>query len=321
MNYRNIGETDLYSSVICFGGATVVSEEDRGSCYQLLDTYVQLGGNFIDTANFYGRWLPRGENTSEQNIGNWMSERGNRRELILATKGGHPDISSMESPRLLKEEVEKDLEDSLQSLQTSYVDLYFLHRDDESLSVPYILEYLNALVDKGKIRYFGCSNWRAERIIEAKEYTESQGLQGFTANQMMWSLAEPNPEAIKDPLLAVMDEATKRLHLETDLAATPYSSLANGFFEKVNKEGPEISNSKVREIYFNDQNLEKYKRVLKLANELSVSITEIALSYLISQPFQTFPVIGSRTVQQLEDSMKAGDLILSREQIAFLEKG
>lgn len=319
MNYRNIGETDLYSSVLCFGGATVISEEDKEYSYQLLDTFVNLGGNFIDTANVYGRWLPKGENTSEKTIGQWFKERGNRKEIILATKGGHPDLNSMESPRLSKEEVQKDLAESLNSLQTSYIDLYFLHRDDENLPVSYIIEYLNELVHQGNIRYFGCSNWRADRINEAKDYAERQGLQGFTANQMMWSFADPNIEAIEDPLITVMDEATKNLHLETGLAATPYSSQANGFFEKLNQEGFEISNEKVKNLYYNEGNLTKYKRLVRLAKELSVTLTEVCLSYLISQPFQTFPIIGSRTIEQLENSMKAGDLILSEEQIAYLE--
>lgn len=319
MNYRNIGETDLYSSVLCFGGATVTSEEDPDYCYQLLDTYLELGGNFIDTANIYGKWLSRGENTSERNLGQWFKHRGNRNEIILATKGGHPDLNTMNTPRLSKEEVERDLAESMESLQTSYIDLYFLHRDDENLSVAYILDYLNGLVDKGKIRYFGCSNWSARRINEAKEYAERQGLQGFTANQMMWSLAVPNPEAIEDPLITVMDEATKMLHLESGLAATPYSSQANGFFDKLNKEGPEFLNEKVKKLYLNEENMTRFARAKKLAADLSVTINEVSLSYLISQPFQTFPIIGSRTIEQLTNSMSAGNLLLSEEQLAYLE--
>ncbi|WP_077622693.1 aldo/keto reductase [Sediminibacillus massiliensis] len=320
MRYENIAETDLYASVLSMGGGSITSLDDIEGCFRLLDKYVSLGGNFVDTANVYGKWLPGGHNTSEQIIGKWMAARKNRQEIILATKGGHPDLNAMNTPRLSKAEVEKDLNESLSSLNTSHIDLYWLHRDDERIPVPEIIQYLNEFVKQGKIRYFGCSNWRVSRIKEAVDFAEKEGLQGFTGNQMMWSFAAPDPEAIEDRLLVPMDEETFKLHQETGLAAIPYSSQAKGYFEKLDRQGKKM-NEAVKAVYDHDDNQTKYKRLKQLTEEHSVSLTTLSLAWMIAQSIQTFPVIGSRTIDQLESSMQAGGLELSREEVRFLETG
>lgn len=319
MIYRDMPGTELNVSSVCMGGGPICVENDMEYCESLLDKYIDLGGNFIDTANIYGKWLPGGENSSERNIGAWMKERGNRHQLIIATKGGHPHLASMNIPRLSREEVAADLDESLRTLQTDYVDLYWLHRDDESLPAAYILEYLNDFVKEGKIRYFGCSNWKVERILEAARYEVRKGIKGFIGNQMMWNLAHPNKEAIGDKTMVCMDGKAMRLHNETNLAAVPYSSQANGFFDKLERQGAEALAEGVRKLYYNGENLKRYERVKKLAQELSRSVTEIVLGYLTSQPFTTIPIVGSRTVEQLEDSMSAGDLVLDGAMLRFLE--
>jgi aryl-alcohol dehydrogenase-like predicted oxidoreductase len=319
MIYRNMPKTDLQVSSICMGGVTVIDEHDKDYCFNLLDKYIELGGNFIDTANIYGKWLSQKKNTSELNIGAWIKERKNRHKLIIGTKGGHPHIETMSIGRLSKEEVANDLEESLKALGTDYVDLYWLHRDDENLAVPYIIEYLNKFIEEGKIRYFGLSNWKANRITEALDYAKQRRISGPIANQMMWSLATINKDNLSDKTLVCMDDETFNLHKDCNITAIPYSSQANGFFDKLKQQGSEIKNEKVKEIYFNEENLNRCERVSKLASELNRSITEISLGYLISQPFTTVPIIGSRTLEQLESSLKAGDLNLNEEMIRFLE--
>ena len=301
------------------GGTKIVSPDDPDSSFWLLDTYTTLGGNFIDTASIYGRWLPGGINTSEQNIGKWLKSRKNRQDIILATKGGHPAPDRLEQPRLFRQEVEQDLDNSLSALNTTYIDLYWLHRDDERLPVPVMMNYLNDFAAQGKIRFFGCSNWRPERIREAIAYTEREGLQGFTANQMMWSLARPNEAALKEMTLTAMDTAAWKLHKETGLAAVPFSSQAKGFFEKYEQEGEAVLPSEVKALYLNDENRLRFRRLKQMAEHLTMPVTVVALSYLFSQPVETFPVIGCRTTAQLEASMKAGGLFLTEEEIAFLE--
>lgn len=319
MLYRNIPGTDLRVSTICMGGVTVIHENDKDYCFRLLDKYVELGGNFIDTANIYGKWLSQKKNTSELNIGDWIKARKNRHELIIGTKGGHPHLETMNTGRLSKEEVGHDLVESLRALQTDYIDIYWLHRDDENLPVSYIIDYLNEFIVEGKIRYFGLSNWKADRIQEALDYARQKKIKGPVANQMMWSFAFINKDKVSDKTLVCMDDETFELHKRNNIAAIPYTSQANGFFEKLNEQGADIEKENVKAVYYNEENLKRYERLIRLTGELSRSITEISLGYLISQSFTTIPIIGSRTVEQLESSMKAGDSILGEEIIRFLE--
>jgi aryl-alcohol dehydrogenase-like predicted oxidoreductase len=310
MLYKNIAGTDLYPSAICMGGGVLSIENGMEYSTEMLDIYIDLGGNFIDTANIYGKWLSIGKNVSELYIGEWMKKRNNRHAVIIGTKGGHPNLDTGHISRLSKEEVTADLEESLLALQTDYIDFYWLHRDNESLPVEFILEYLNEFVKEGKIRYFGCSNWKAHRIQEAMELAKSKRIQGFAGNQMLWSIAVPNMDAFMDKTLVSMDKDGIELHKKYGLTAIPYSSQANGFFEKLEHQGIEKMNESVKAYYYNTENLKKFEKIKQLSKELSRSVTEIILGYLLSQPFPTIPIVGSRTIEQLEDSMKAGDFIL-----------
>lgn len=317
--FRDVLNTDLKVSSICIGGGGVISVEDNQRyCNDILDKYIKLGGNFIDTANIYGKWLPRGENVSEQNIGAWMKERGNRHEIILGTKGGHPNLTTMNSSRLSKAEVTSDLEESLKALKTDYIDLYWLHRDDERKHVGEILEYLNEFVKEGKIRYFGCSNWKVDRIYEAIEYSRKKGIMGFVANQLMWSLAVPNKEAMLDKSMICMDKKGIELHKNSKLMVMAYASQANGFYTKLERLENESMNGGIKSLYYNIENLNRFERIIKLSKELSRTVSEIVLAYLTSQEFLTVPIIGCRTELQLENSMSAGNLILDKTMVDFL---
>ena len=155
---------DLHPSPICLGTADLGSAVNRSDSFALLDAYLDLGGNFLDTAKVYADWLPGERSTSEKLLGEWMRLRRNRQRIVLATKGAHPDLATMHLPRLSRAEIEADLHASLRHLQTDIIDLYWLHRDDPARPVEDILATLQDAVRAGKIRYFGCSNWRVERI-------------------------------------------------------------------------------------------------------------------------------------------------------------
>jgi len=321
VKYRTIPKTDLRASCICMGGGAIGVSLDEGESFRMLDVFVDLGGNFIDTANIYGKWLPHGRNSSEETIGRWLKKRSNRDRIILATKGAHPNLNAMDIPRLGCSEIREDLEESLITLQTDTIDLYWLHRDDESRPVGDILETMNGLVKEGKIRYFGCSNWKPSRISEALKYAEKNGMKSFVANQMMWSLAEPDMTAVADKTLVAMDKEGLDFHKKTNMAAVPYTSQANGYFTKLAEGGPSLLNERVKRIYHHNRNIHRMERILRLAREMSCSVTEIALAYLISHGFPTFPIVGCRSVEQLMESMKAGDLVLNAEQVDFLDSG
>jgi Predicted oxidoreductases (related to aryl-alcohol dehydrogenases) len=279
---------------------------------------MEKGGNFIDTAHVYADWIPGEKSSSEKAIGRWMQARGNRDKLILGTKGGHHLLSGEIIMRLSREELSNDLTESLEYLQTDYIDIYWLHRDDTGRPVGEILETLNGFVESGKIRYFGCSNWKVQRIREAMEYSYKHGLKCFSANQMRWSLAEINPNSVGDETMEIMDKVCLDFHSETGLGAVPYSSQANGFFSKMNISGGEELNETIKKLYYNEKNIRRLKRLNRFSQELSVPIEEIILGYLTAQPFVTIPIIGCRTVRQLEESMKAGDLVLNQEMLDYL---
>lgn len=321
MRYAFIPQTDLKPSVLCLGTASFGNGIQPPDAFRLLDRFTELGGTFIDTASVYANWLPGEKSSSEKTIGAWLQTRRNRDRLVIATKGAHPELSSMHLSRMSPEEIEADLNASLRNLQTEVIDLYWLHRDDPQRPVTEIIDTLNKQVKSGKIRYFGCSNWSVERIAAAQEYATAQGIQGFVGDQMQWSLAQVPQTRLADQTAVVMSDALWRYHQQSGLAAVPYTSQAGGWFQKMAQNQQEKIKPGQHKMYDSMENQDRVQRVRELATQLQVTMTEIILGYLLSQPFATFPIVGSRTVEQVDDSLRAAHTLLSVEQIAYLETG
>jgi aryl-alcohol dehydrogenase-like predicted oxidoreductase len=323
LKYRNIPTTSLNPSVICLGGGPLGVDLSKETSFALLDRFYAGGGNFIDTALVYGEWLPDGKGLSEKTIGNWLKARSNRSEIIIGTKGAHPRLSTMQVGRLSEPEISADLDESLQNLQTGYIDLYWLHRDDPSRPVAEILTILNEQVRAGKIRYFGCSNWSESRIREAQEYAAAHGLQPFAGDQVMYSFATPNPAAITDQTLVTMNAGLKTYHQSSGLAAMAYNSQARGFFAKIDLAGGAVENlaPSLRKTYANPENLQKYARLKHLSATLGWPVSALSLAYLLAQPFPVYPISGSTTLAQLQDNLQAANIGLDPSQVAFLERG
>lgn len=319
MRYAAIPGTKLVPSVISMGGGALSIEKDIQTVYRLLDLFYEQGGNMIDSANVYGKWLPSGNNVCDRNIGKWLKTRGLRDKMIVTTKGAHPPLSDMSQSRLNRQSLRTDLEESLSALGVECIDLYYLHRDDPAVSVAEIIDMLNDLVSQGKIRYFGASNWSVNRIRQAQEYAGKSGLQGFSANQIMWSFAIPDMAEVADPTLAAMDETAHQYHEESGLTAVAYASQARGFFQKYAQKDTKPLPSQLEAIYGSHQNIGRYERASKLAGELGQSLSAVTLGYLLNQPFPSVAIIGSRTPEQILDSIKAADILLTPEQISYLE--
>jgi Predicted oxidoreductases (related to aryl-alcohol dehydrogenases) len=318
MQYKKIYGTDLNTSAICLGTAMIGSAIDQETSYLLLDKYLEMGGNFIDTAHVYADWIPGEKSCSEKTIGRWMRERGIRNNVIIGTKCGHKLLSGEIVLRMSRKEISQDLNESLEYLQTDHIDLYWLHRDDPNRPVADILETLNGLVESKKIRYFGCSNWKVQRMREAMEYSYTHDLKFFSANQMMWSLAEVNHGTVGDETMVLMDQEGMEFHKETGLVAIPYSSQAQGFYTKMDVTDDSRLGEYIKKLYNNEKNIIRLNKLKKLSQDLSVPIAEIVLGYLTAQPFVTIPIVGCRTVEQLTESMKAGDLVLEQEVLEYL---
>jgi len=319
MRSTPIPQTDLSPSAICMGSSNFGNGIAPADAYALMDAYVTWGGNFIDTAAVYANWLPGEKNSSEKTIGRWLKKSRQRSRIILATKGAHPDLATMHIARMSPTEIVGDLNTSLRNLQTEWIDLYWLHRDDTARPVAEIIDTLHSQVVAGKIRHFGCSNWRVDRIAAAQAYAAERGITGFVGNQMRWSLAEIDPAAVGDPTTVAMDGETLAYHRRTGLAAIPYSSQAGGYFQKL-AEGREIRPGQ-QKTYGTGENRRRGARLQILAQETGYSISQLVLGYLTNQPFATIPIVGCRTVAQVEDSMRAGDIRLTNEQVAWLAEG
>lgn len=310
---------DLQPTVICLGTGEFGSiRMDREAAFAMLDFYVEQGGNFLDTASVYANWLPGERHSSEKTLGRWMQARRNRHEIVIGTKGAHPELETMHISRLSPKEIVHDLETSLRNLQTEVIDLYWLHRDDPTRPAGEIIETLQAQVQAGKIHYFGCSNWRTERIRAAQEYAAQTGRPGFVANQMLWNLGRPDFEVMGDPTIAGMDESMWQYHRQTNLAAIPYSSQANGFFTKLAQGREGAIREGTQRVYHHPENYRRAERVQTLSAETGLSATQIVLGYLLAQPFPTIPIVGCRTLDQLADSLSASEVTLSAAQIAYL---
>lgn len=314
MRYVRIPRTDLRASVICFGTALLGSAIDAKASFDLLDAYVGQGGNFVDTAKVYADWLGGERSLSEKTIGRWMRERGNRDGLIVATKGAHPEQPN--APRLSRAEITSDLDASLRHLRIDRVDLYWLHRDDPARPVEEIVDTLLELAAAGKIRHFGCSNWRVERIEAAQKYAEKCGAAGFVGDQMLWSLAAVDAKDVWDPTMVAMDDALWEFHRRTQMSAMAYTAQASGWFHK-----KLLGRPSENRMYAHPENEPRYERARRLCEETGLSMTAVVLGYLLSQPFPTFPIVGCHTLDQLADSLSAADAMLMPEQVHYLEQG
>ncbi len=320
MLYKKINNTELNPSCICLGTTEIGTVMDRTESFRMLDFFMDRGGNFIDSAHVYGDMASKEKSMSEKTIGRWLKERNNRDKVIIATKGGHPSLSSMNVPRLSKAEIIKDLDESLEYMGVDYIDLYWLHRDDPAREVSELAGVLDELVKAGKIRYYGLSNWKLPRFREAVQYSEEKGIAPPVGSQILWSLAEPDMTAVGDPTIAAMDAATWEFHLKTSIAVIPYTSQARGFFTKLKDGDAHQLQEWVRAIYYTEKNLARLEKVKKISGELGSTVEAVVLGYLICQPFTTIPVISSRNLEQLTASLEAADLELPAGIIEYLEK-
>jgi aryl-alcohol dehydrogenase-like predicted oxidoreductase len=320
MLYKTLPDTDLRCSAFCLGAGPIGSTIDKAASFRMLDAFAEAGGNFVDTAHIYADWLPGEKAISEKTIGAWIKERRNRARIVIGTKGAHPLLGNPQQSRLTKDCLQEDLDGSLTALQTDYIDLYWLHRDDQKLPVAEILESLNNFIKAGKIRAFGCSNWREHRLAEAREYGLRNNLKSFVAIQNLWSLAFTDMKWMPDPTLHTMDPSLVHYCKRNNVAAIPYSAQAGGFFTKKAVARQLQYDPKQKGSYEAQLNYDRLGVVLRCAQDLHTTVTAVVLAYLTSQPFCAIPVIGPKTTAQLADCLTGADLQLTPEHIDALER-
>lgn len=312
--------TDLAVSPLCLGGVPFGNTVGEKKTFALLDRFVAAGGNFIDTARIYSDWVPGEERRSERILGDWMKARRNRRRLVIATKGAHAFIGSLQTPRSSAAEIRDDLEGSLRKLRTDVIDLYWLHRDDATRPVEHYVDLLNAFHREGKVRALGASNWTAARLAAANAYAQASGQLGFAANQPCWSLGCQAARPAKDPGLVRFDCAAYRFHRATGLAVIPFTSQARGFFSKLALPRDRQPAKLRQDDYFVPANVATAKVVWRIAAERGVKPSAVVLAYVWSRPFPVIPIIGCRTFAQLQECIDAVPVRLTAGELRALEK-
>ncbi|MBM7567687.1 aldo/keto reductase [Paenibacillus sacheonensis] len=273
----------------------------------MLRAYVDAGGNAFDTAHQY-----RGR---EKLLGEWLAEEKLRDKVVILTKGAHHDDGSP-GPRVNPQAIRQDLTESLERLGTDHVEIFALHRDDETVAVGPIIEELNANLEAGRLRAFGASNWTHARIQEANEYAASHGLTGFAFSSTNLSLAKP--QEARWPGVVSADEATIAWHAANGMPLLSWSAQAGGFFSGHFTPENRADEEMVR-VYYSEGNWERYRRAVKMAGEKGVTPIQLALSYVLHQPFATGAIIGPRNPGELLSSVEAMNLHLTLEEVEWLD--
>jgi len=317
MPYGRVEGVDKPVSRLVLG--TMILHTDRlEESFALLDAAMELGYNTLDCAHVYGG------GGSERAIGRWMQARGNREQVVILTKGCHPNA---DRKRVTPFDLAADLHDSLARLQTDYIDLYLLHRDDPEVPVGPIVEALNHHHREGKIRAFGGSNWRHERIQQANEYARAHGLLPFAASSPHFSLAEQ----VQDPwgpgcvaLSGPREAAARAWYAANQMPIFAYSSLARGFFSgRITRENfPALRDTldpACLRAYCHEVNFQRLDRAQILAREKQVTVAQIALAYVLNQPLNLFALVGAESREEAQANVEATALKLTPDELAWLD--
>ncbi len=270
----------------------------------MFDDYFERGGNTFDTAYIYGGGL------QEKLLGRWIKNRNVRGEVNVICKGAH-------SPACNPKDLTAQLIQSLERMQLDHADIYMMHRDNLEIPVGEFIDVLNEHKKAGRINAFGGSNWTVDRVAEANQYAKSKGLTGFSVVSNNFSLAR-----MVDPVwggcIAASDAESRAWLKEHQIALLAWSSQARGFFLPGKAKPEDRSDAELSRCWYSEDNFQRLARVNELAEKKNVLPINIALAYVLSQPFPTFPLIGPRTLYELHTSLPALDVELTDGEMKWL---
>ncbi len=316
MQYGKLAGVDKPISRIVHGTILASSKEEQKS-FELLDAVLELGITTFDTAHVYGG----GDN--ERTVGKWIRENRLRDQVVIVGKGAH---LNQDRKRVTPFDITADIHDSLARFQTDYIDIYLLHRDDPSVPVGPIVEILNEHHKAGKIGPFGGSNWSYERVREANEYAAAHGLIPFAASSPNLSLAE----MIHEPWSGCVSvsgpahEADRAWYGQQNMALFTWSSLAGGFFSgrfrRDNLDTFEAYFDKVVvNSYISEDNFRRLDRAEELAKEKGLTLAQIAVAFVTSQPLNIFALLAPQTPEEVRLNVEASEVKLTPAELAWLD--
>lgn len=303
--------TGVEVSPLCLGGNVFGWSADQDTAFAVLDAFVAAGGNFVDTADVYSAWVPGNRGgESEEILGRWLAADGDRDRVVVATKvgweaEGHPS-------GLGRDQIRRGIEASLGRLRTDRIDVYFAHKDDPSTPLAETLAAMDELVREGVVGAIGASNYSADRLREALEISEQDGLARFQVLQPHYSLMERGE--YEGPLQDVAVEA--------GMGVTPYFALARGFLTGKYRPGAPVPESVraggVVSQYLNDRGFAVLEALDRAAEAYQATPAQVALAWLAAQPGVVAPVASATSVAHVQDLVGSMDLELADEHLAAL---
>ncbi|MFN8485701.1 MAG: aldo/keto reductase [Anaerolineae bacterium] len=314
MEYRHLGRTGLRVSELCLGTMQFGWTTDEASAFEVMDAYVEAGGNFVDTADVYSRWSPGNPGgVAEEIIGRWMKARGNRRAIVVATKVRGAMWDGPNGEGLSRAHIMLAVEDSLRRLGIETIDLYQSHWFDAATPIEETLRAYDDLVTQGKVRYIGCSNYPAWRLCRALWASDVEHLARYDCLQPHYNLVHRDE----------FERELAELCADQSLGVIPYSPLAGGFLTgKYRKDAPLPDSQRVRSAgrYMNDKGWAALDALLAVADGRGATPSQIALAWQLTQPVITSPIIGANNVGQLQDALGAVGMRLTAEEMARLDE-
>ncbi|MET7816357.1 aldo/keto reductase [Streptomyces sp. NPDC005395] len=307
---RKLGSSDLEVFPLALGGNVFGWTADQDTSFAVLDAYTAAGGNFIDTADSYSAWVDGNSGgESETVLGKWLASRGNRDDVVLATKvSQHPEY-----PGLSAANIKAAADASLRRLGTDHIDLYYTHFDKPEVPVEEIIGALDELVRAGKVRHIAASNISAERLAASLEFSEREGLARYVALQPHYNLV--SRDTYEGELSGLAERA--------GLAAVPYYALAAGFLTGKYRPGTAVDSPRAGGAAKHLET-ERGRRVLAALDEIAeahgVPVATVALAWLAGRPTVAAPIASARTVEQLPALLGVAELDLTQEEAERLTR-
>lgn len=311
MKMRPLGKSDLQVSPLMFGGNVFGWTADEATSFKLLDAFVAAGGNFIDTADMYSKWAPGNSGgESETIIGKWLAQPGKRDKVLIATKLG----TDMGEGRkgLSAKYIAEAVEGSLKKLQVETIDLYQSHVDDPETPLEETLTAYAKLIEEGKVRVIGASNYTAPRLLEALDVSARLGLPRYESLQPNYNLYDREG----------FEKELEPLCLEETIGVISYFSLASGFLSGKYRSEDDLSHTmrgSMAKKYYNDRGLKILAALDEVAAQHKATPAQVAIAWLIARPSITAPIVSATSLDQLGDLIKATELELSTASIAALD--
>ncbi|MEH1779819.1 MAG: aldo/keto reductase [Nostoc sp.] len=309
---RKLGHSGLEVSPLSFGGNVFGWTIDENTSFEILDNFIAAGGNFIDTADVYSKWFGGNQGgESEAILGKWLKQRGNREQVVIATKVGND--MGVKGKGLSRKHIQQAVEDSLQRLQTDYIDLYQSHIDDEATPLEETLETYGELIRQGKVRAIGASNYSAERLLQALEISRQYNYPRYESLQPRYNLYDRDG----------YEQDLQKISQEQGIGVISYSSLCSGFLSGKYRSEKDLSislrgNSVKR--YLNPRGFRILEAIDRVANTYNSTPTQVSLAWLIANPTITAPIVSATKVEQLNDIIKAVNLNLDQDAIDLLNQ-